>query len=84
MEVLRRAGDYPQLKASAGKLTAFTEMIDEMRRQADDMGLVEFYEYAVSYTHLSELYKVLKKRTQLVKKIDKLTITADRTICGDY
>ena len=31
----------------------------------------------------SELYKVLKKRTQLVKKIDKLTITADRTICGD-
>ena len=45
MEVLRRAGDYPQLKASAGKLTAFTEMIDEMRRQTDDMGLVEFYEY---------------------------------------
>lgn len=45
MEVLRRAGDYPQLKASAGKLTVFTEMIDEMRRQADDMGLVEFYEY---------------------------------------
>ena len=45
MEVLRRAGDYPQLKASTGKLTAFTEMIDEMRRQADDMGLVEFYEY---------------------------------------
>ena len=45
MEVLRRAGDYPQLKASAGKLTSFTEMIDEMRRQADDMGLVEFYEY---------------------------------------
>ena len=45
MEVLRRAGDYPQLKASTGKLTSFTEMIDEMRRQADDMGLVEFYEY---------------------------------------
>ena len=45
MEVLRRAGDYPQLKASTGKLTTFTEMIDEMRRQADDMGLVEFYEY---------------------------------------
>jgi len=31
----------------------------------------------------SELYKVLKKRTQLVKKIDKLTITADHLICGD-
>lgn len=45
MEVLRRAGDYPQLKASTGKLIAFTAMIDEMRRQADDMGLVEFYEY---------------------------------------
>ena len=45
MEVLRRAGDYPQLKASAGKLMAFTAMVDEMRRQADDMGLVEFYEY---------------------------------------
>ena len=45
MEVLRRAGGYPQLKASAGKLISFTAMIDEMRRQADDMGLVEFYEY---------------------------------------
>ena len=45
MEVLRRAGDYPQLKSAAGKLISFTAMIDEMRRQSDEMGLVEFYDY---------------------------------------
>ena len=45
MEVLRRAGDYPQLKSVAGKLISFTAMIDEMRRQSDEMGLVEFYDY---------------------------------------
>lgn len=45
MEVLRRAGDYPQLKSAAGKLIGFTAMIDEMRRQSDEMGLVEFYDY---------------------------------------
>ena len=45
MEVLRRAGDYPQLKSAAGKLICFTAMIDEMRRQSDEMGLVEFYDY---------------------------------------
>ena len=45
MEVLRRAGDYPQLKSVACKLIGFTAMIDEMRRQSDEMGLVEFYDY---------------------------------------
>ena len=45
MEVLRRAGDYPQLKSAAGKLISFTALIVEMRRQSDEMGLVEFYDY---------------------------------------
>ena len=45
MEILRHADGYPELRASAGKLIAFTDMIDEMRLRLDNMGLVEFYGY---------------------------------------
>ncbi len=44
-EILRRAGEYPELKTASAKLIAFTDMIEEMRQQMQNMGLVEFYEY---------------------------------------
>ena len=34
--VFSRAADYPELSRAAGKLTAFTEMMDELRRMAED------------------------------------------------
>ena len=49
-EVLAKANDYPELKASAGKLITFTEMVGEMQRSGQDMGLVEFYEYVCRRT----------------------------------
>ena len=49
-EILRNAADYPDLKTSAAKLIAFTDMIGEMKRSADDLGLVEFYEYVCQRT----------------------------------
>ena len=49
-EILRNAADYPDLKTSAAKLIAFTEMIGEMKRSADSLGLVEFYEYVCQRT----------------------------------
>ena len=34
--VFARASDYPELSRTAGKLIAFTDMIDDLRRQAED------------------------------------------------
>ena len=44
-EVFRHASDYPELKNTAGKLIAFTDMVEEMRSRISDMGLIEFYSY---------------------------------------
>ena len=49
-EILCHASDYPELKASAVKLLAFTDMMEEMRRHVADLGLVEFYEYVFDRT----------------------------------
>ena len=43
--ILRRAGEFSELKSASAKLIAFTEMIGEMQQRLQDMGLVEFYEY---------------------------------------
>ena len=43
-EILYHADRYPELKNAVSKLKAFTEMIEEMRHHAENMGLVEFYE----------------------------------------
>ena len=43
-EILYHADRYPELKNAVSKLKAFTEMIEEMRHRAENMGLVEFYE----------------------------------------
>ena len=43
-EVFRNAADYPELKTSAGKLIAFTELMESMRKRLDDCDLMEFYD----------------------------------------
>ena len=49
-DILRQADSYPELKSSAAKLIAFTDMIAEMQRMGQSMGLVEFYEYVCQRT----------------------------------
>ena len=49
-EILYHADRYPELKNAVSKLKAFTEMIEEMRHRAENMGLVEFYEYVCERT----------------------------------
>ncbi len=49
-EILYHADRYPELKNAVSKLKAFTEMIEEMRQRAENMGLVEFYEYVCERT----------------------------------
>ena len=44
-DVLCRAEEFPELKSSAAKLKAFTDMIEEMRRRLPDCPLPEFYDY---------------------------------------
>ena len=43
-EVLLHAADYPELKNAAGKLLAFTDMIESLRRQLPDSDLIAFYD----------------------------------------
>ena len=44
-DVFRRAEEFPELKNAAGKLKAFTDMIEEMRRRLPESELPEFYDY---------------------------------------
>jgi len=49
-EVLRNASMYPELKSTAVKLEGFIVMMEEMREKADQLELVEFYEYVCDRT----------------------------------
>ncbi len=49
-DVLRNAESYPELKTSAAKLINFTDMVAEMQRVGQNLGLVEFYEYVCQRT----------------------------------
>ena len=43
-DVFLHASDYPELKNAAGKLIAFTDVIESLRRQVEGCDLVEFYD----------------------------------------
>ena len=43
-QVFRQAADYPELKNIAGKLIAFTELIESIRRQVESCDLIELYD----------------------------------------
>ena len=43
-QVFRQAADYPELKNVAGKLIAFTELIESMRKQVESCDLIELYD----------------------------------------
>ena len=49
-EVLRNASMYTELKSTAIKLEGFIAMMEEMREKADQLELVEFYEYVCDRT----------------------------------
>ena len=49
-QVLRSARDYPALKSAAGKLIAFTDMIDQLAGQTEVMELPEFYDLVCQRT----------------------------------
>ena len=43
-QIMKEAGRFPPLKAAAAKLTAFADMIEELREREGDMELPEFYD----------------------------------------
>ena len=49
-EVLRNASMYPELKSTSVKLEGFIAMMEEMREKADQLELVELYEYVCDRT----------------------------------
>ncbi|MBQ6249458.1 MAG: UvrD-helicase domain-containing protein [Oscillospiraceae bacterium] len=49
-EVFAHADEYPELKNTAAKLKAFTELIETMRRALDGAELVDYYSYVCQTT----------------------------------
>ena len=43
-QVFRQAADYPELKNVAGKLIAFTDLIESIRRKVEGCDLIELYD----------------------------------------
>ena len=43
-QIMKEAGRFPSLKAAAAKLTAFVDMIDDLREKAEEMELPKFYD----------------------------------------
>ena len=48
--MIAMAGSYPELKAAAGKLTAFALMLDELRQMEETMPLPDFYDLVCEKT----------------------------------
>ena len=53
-EVLRNAGNYPELQRSAGKMEAFGRLIEEMREASETMPLPDFFKYLVASIQYKE------------------------------
>jgi DNA helicase-2/ATP-dependent DNA helicase PcrA len=49
-QVVSSAGDYPQLGKAAAKLTAFSDMMEELRDQSATMELDKFYQELIART----------------------------------
>ena len=49
-EILRRADEFVELKSNTVRLKGFTDMVAEIQRAGQSMGLVEFYEYVCQRT----------------------------------
>jgi DNA helicase-2/ATP-dependent DNA helicase PcrA len=67
-QVIRDAAHYPALQKSAAKLSAFTTMLDQLRDQAEDMELWDFYDQVVAatgYVAALEAKNTLENRTRV-------------------
>lgn len=67
-EVVKNAREFPELQKAAPKLAQFTEMIQDLRRQAGEMTLSDFYEELVArtgYAVMLEQKNTVEDRTRL-------------------
>ncbi len=67
-DVVSSARAYPDLQKAAAKLAAFTELMDKLRRQAEEMPLPDFYEELVAatgYITALEAKNTVENRTRI-------------------
>ena len=67
-DVVSRAGDYPELQKASAKLKAFTDMINTLREQVDQVPLTDFYEMLCAdsgYAIALEAKDTVEDRTRL-------------------
>ena len=55
-DVIRRAGKYGELSKAAGRLTAFAEMIEELRADSEKLSLSELYQEVLDRTGYLNMY----------------------------
>ena len=76
LEVCRRAGGYPELRRSAGRLLGFAALIEQLRRDlaASDLTLLEFVEHVVDRSGLMDeiLNAGEKNREDSVERVQNL------------
>ena len=67
-QVIAGAERYPELRTAAGKLTAFTRMIDELRQAEETLPLPEFYDLVcekTKYVHALEEKNDMESRGRI-------------------
>ena len=67
-EVMERAKEYPAIKAGAGKLVAFTQIVTEMRAAEKNLDLPELYDFVCEksgYTRMLEEKGDMESRGRL-------------------
>ncbi len=95
-EVLQRATEYPELQRAAGKMTAFADMISNLRQAAETMPLPELFKYLVASVQYKQWLKDTYDPTEaqsrfenvaeLLNAITEFTLQAEegRATLGDY
>ncbi len=74
-DVIKRAGDYPELSRAAAKLTAFTTMLDGLIEAAnsEDYTIAELYDLVLEHTDYKSYLKAEKENAdERIENVDEL------------
>ena len=74
--VVKNAREYPELQKAAAKLSAFTDMMEQLREQSKTMALPDFYEELIArtgYAVMLETKNTVEDRTRLENVRELLT-----------
>ncbi len=77
-DVLAQADRYPALQRAAARLTAFTDMMDELRRQADTLPLPELYDLLLDRTGYLRALEVKQENESRAENVKELKTSLEQ------